>query len=101
MSGGSNVINVSYVSCVQGCISRSILPSDMRFVKKFTPPYFQAKNFTPLISPNFDSFGDKKHKKMSEDGEIYTAGKNFTLPPAVTALTNLTSAYHPGWEHAE
>ena len=28
---------------------------------------------------------------MSENGEIYTAGKNFTLPPAVTALTNLTS----------
>ena len=26
--------------------------SDMRFVKKFTPPDFQAKNFTPLISPN-------------------------------------------------
>ena len=24
-------------------------------------------------------------------GEIYTAGKNFTLPQAVTALTNLTS----------
>ena len=29
---------------------------------------------------------------MSENGEIYTAGKNFTLPPAVTALTNSTSA---------
>ena len=29
---------------------------------------------------------------MSENGEIYTAGKNFTLPPAVTALTNITSA---------
>ena len=29
---------------------------------------------------------------MSENGEIYTGGKNFTLPPAVTALTNLTSA---------
>ena len=28
---------------------------------------------------------------MSENGEIYTAGKNFTLPPAVTALTNSTS----------
>ena len=28
---------------------------------------------------------------MSENGEIYTAGKNFTLPPAVTAVTNLTS----------
>ena len=27
---------------------------------------------------------------MSENGEIYTAGINFTLPPAVT---NLTSGY--------
>ena len=27
---------------------------------------------------------------MSEHGEIYTAGKNFTLPPAVTAWTNLS-----------
>ena len=29
---------------------------------------------------------------MSENGEIYTAGKTFTLPPAVTARTNSTSA---------
>ena len=29
---------------------------------------------------------------MSENGEIYTVGKKFTLPPAVTALTNFTSA---------
>ena len=29
---------------------------------------------------------------MSENREIYTAGKNFTLPPAVTAWTNSTSA---------
>ena len=28
---------------------------------------------------------------MSENGKIYTAGKNFTLPPAVTAWTNSTS----------
>ena len=28
---------------------------------------------------------------MSENGQIYIAGKNFTLPPAVTALTHLTS----------
>ena len=28
---------------------------------------------------------------MSENGEIYTAGKNFTLLPAVTAWTNSTS----------
>ena len=29
---------------------------------------------------------------MSENGEIYTAGKNFTLPPALTRWTNSTSA---------
>ena len=29
---------------------------------------------------------------MSENGEIYTAGKDFTLPPALTAWTNSTSA---------
>ena len=29
--------------------------------KKFTPPNVQAKNFTPSISPNFNSFGKKKH----------------------------------------
>ena len=65
--------------------------ADMKFVKKVTPPDFQARNFTPSISPNFNSFSKKKHKKMSENGEIYTAGKNFTLPPALTALTNFTS----------
>ena len=68
-----------------------MMSTDMEFVQKFTPPDFRAKFFTPSISPNFNSFSKKKHKKMSEDGEIYTAGKNFTLPPAVTAVTNLTS----------
>ena len=63
----------------------------MEFVKNFTPPEFQAKTFTPSISANFNSFGDKNTQKMSENGEIYTAGKNFTLPPAVTAWTNSTS----------
>ena len=67
--------------------------ADMEFVQNFTPPYFQAKNFTLSISPNFNSFSKKKHKKMSENGEIYTAGKNFTLPPALTALTNSTSEF--------
>ena len=28
---------------------------------------------------------------MSENGEIYAAGKNFTLPPALTGWTNSTS----------
>ena len=66
--------------------------TDMEFVQKFTPPDFQAKNFTPSILPYFSSFSKKKHKEMSENGEIYTAGKNFTLPPALTAWTNSTSA---------
>ena len=34
-----------------------------------------------------------KTQKMSENGEIYTAGKNFTLQPAVKALTNSTSMF--------
>ena len=60
----------------------------MEFVQKFTPPDFRAKNITPSISPNFNSFSKKKHKQMSENGEIYTAGKNFTLPPELTAWTS-------------
>ena len=35
----------------------------MRFVKNFTPPDFQAKDFTPLISLNFKSFSDKNTNK--------------------------------------
>ena len=63
----------------------------MEFVKNFTTPDFQAKNFTPSISPNFNSFSDKNTKNISENGEIYTAGKNLTLLPAVMAWTNSTS----------
>ena len=33
--------------------------ADMEFVKNFTPQDFQANNFTPSISPNFNSFSDK------------------------------------------
>merc|ERR1712155_286128 len=33
---------------------------------------------------------------MSENGEIYTASKNFTLPPALTALTNFNSEEEMG-----
>ena len=31
-------------------------------------------------------------ENMLISGEIYTTGKNFTLPAAVTAVTNITSA---------
>jgi len=49
----------------------------MKIVQNFTPPDFQVKNFTPSISPNFNSFSKKKHKKISEIGEIYTADNKF------------------------
>ena len=95
------------------------------FVKKFTLPDFQAKNFTPQkcvicnivhtryksvnafdisnsgifvrIKLNFAVF-EKKKKQINErkyvlSGEIYTTGKTFTLPPAVTGVTNITSGY--------
>ena len=34
----------------------------MEFVQNFTPPDFQAKIFTPSISPNFNSYSDKNSK---------------------------------------
>ena len=37
---------------------------DMKFVKNFTPPDFQVRNFTPGISPNLNSFSKKKHKNL-------------------------------------
>ena len=48
----------------------------MRLDQNFTLLDFQANIFTPLISPNFNSFSDKNTKKLSENGEIYTAGKS-------------------------
>ena len=56
---------LSYFSIFEGSVRRFflILISDMEFVKKITPPDFQAKNFTPSMSPNFNNFSGKKHKK--------------------------------------
>ena len=62
------------------------LRPDMEFVQNFTPPDFQAKNFTPSISPNFNSFSKKKHKKLSENGEIYTAGNKFYTPAGTDGM---------------
>ena len=45
------------------CLLSLLSEPDMEFVQNFTPPDFQAKNFTPSISPNFNSFSKKKHKK--------------------------------------
>ena len=85
-----SAIVASLTKNVQWEFFQNIL-SDIEFVKNFTPSDFQEKNFTPSISPNLNGFSKKKTQKMSENGEIYTAGKNFTLPPALTAWTNSTS----------
>ena len=45
------------------CIEKLTYDPDMKFVQNFTPPDFQVKNFTPSISPNFNSFSKKKHRK--------------------------------------
>ena len=49
---------------------------DMEFVKNFTPPDFQAKNFYTLNFSKFQQLWWQKHKEMSENGEIYTAGSD-------------------------
>ena len=58
----------------------------MEFVQNFTPPDFQVKDFTPTISPNFNSFNKKKTQKMSENGEIYTAGNKFYTPAGTDGM---------------
>ena len=63
----------------------------MEFVKKFTPPDFQVKNFTPAISPNFNSFSKKKHKKLVKTEKFSPLATNFTLLPGMTGWTNSTS----------
>ena len=71
--------------------------ADMEFVKKITPPDFQAKNFTPSISPYFNSFRKKKHKKLVKMEKFTLLATNFTLPPGLTGWTNYTSEFH--WIH--
>ena len=38
--------------------------TDMEFVQNFTPTDFQAKNFTPSISPNLNGFSKKQAQKL-------------------------------------
>ena len=48
---------------IEKVLDQSVIPADMEFVQNFTPPDFQAKTFTPSISPNFTSFSKKKNTK--------------------------------------
>ena len=54
--------------------------SDMEFVKKITPPDFQAKNFTPSISPNFNSFSKKNTKNEGKWKNLHLWQKFYTPP---------------------
>ena len=47
---------------------------------------FKPKIWHPLCHQSSTVLMRKKTQKMSVNGEIYTAGKNFTLPTAVTAV---------------
>ena len=69
---------------------KMMVMTDMEFVQNFTPPDCQAKNFTPPISPNFNSLSDKNTKIVKME-KFAPLDKKFTLAPAVTAGTNLTS----------
>ena len=64
---------------------------DMEFVKKLHRWTFRLK----ILHRQFHLISIvlvAKNTKMSKNGEIYTTGKNFTLPPGLTGWTNSTSA---------
>ena len=69
-----------------------LIAADMEFVKNFTPLDFQEKilhrQFHLILTALV-----RKTQKMSKNGEIYTAGKNFTLPPALTNSTSESNLY--------
>ena len=71
-------------------LNKHYITSDLRFVKKSHRQMSRPK----ILHTLFHQISIVLVLKMSENGEIYTAGKKFTLPPAVTAVTNLTSALH-------
>ena len=55
-------------------------------IPKFYTARFSGEIFFTVNFPEF------QHKHRIVSGEIYTAGKNFAISPAVTGGTNLTSA---------
>ena len=78
----------------------------MEFVQKFTPPDFQAKNFTPSISPNFNSFNDKntkkwvKMEKLTPLAKILHCGRqwrHWQIPPLLSV--HVSSPFVKSVEH--
>ena len=75
------------------------MEADKEFVQKFTPPDNQAKNFTPSISPNFNSFSGKKHKKWVKMEKFTPLAKFFfsLLGPYLTKKGSLLGPYLKAW----
>ena len=69
--------------------ARQVRRADTEFVQNFTPPDFQAKNFTPSISPNFNSFSKKKHKNEWKWRNLHHWQKFYTA-----AGTDGTDKFH-------
>ena len=61
----------------------------MRFVKNFTPPDFQAKDFTPLISTALVIKTQKMSIFQHKGAEVFALYvKQFSLPPSPLQKTN-------------
>ena len=58
----------------------------MRFVKHFTPPDFEAKNFTPLFSLNYNNFVDKNTKKRVKMKTFTPLAKNLHCRRQISPL---------------
>ena len=82
-------------TCSLACLSTNLgafcpmvvhLPSEKSILPYFSGPRGVAISvpFPEVRNRKGAESGLEKTQKMSENGEIYTAGKHFTLPPAVT-----------------
>ena len=79
----------------------------MEFVQNFTPPDIQAKNFTPSISPNFNSLV-RKHKKLVKMEKFTPLAKNLhcrrqwghgQIPPLSSSINDTSNSHHQQHEH--
>ena len=63
-----------------------------KICQKIYTTWFSGQKFYTLIFTKLQQFWWWKHQKISENGEIYTAGKNFTL--ALCVVMNIPKNIH-------
>ena len=95
---GTNIVNLNvFDHLVSHSLAQVWSRPEMEFVQNFTPPDFEANNFTPSISPNFNSFSKKKHKKWVKmekgAGTFHSAGKSKEGSVGM-ALPNIRFSWH-------